>query len=101
MYFSDVPDEPASNTVKRANLDGSAVETLLTLPAPYRLCTSMALDVEHQKMYLNLSTDGGDGYKGKAIARANMDGSGFEILHTLVGNTENEVHGLLALFLPQ
>ena len=100
MYFSDEPDEPASNTVKRANLDGSAVETLLTLPAPYRLCASMALDVEHQKMYLNLSTDGGDGYKGKAIARANMDGSGFEILHTVAGNTESEVHGLMALLLP-
>ena len=100
MYFSDVPDEPASNTVKRASLDGSVVETLLTLPAPYRLCTSMALDVEHQKMYLNLSTDGGDDYKGKAIARANMDGSGFEFLHTVAGNTESEVHGLMALLLP-
>ena len=59
---------PVDYTVKRANLDGSAVETLLTIPAPYRLCYSMALDVEHQKMYLNLSTDADDGYKGKAIA---------------------------------
>ena len=100
MFFSDEPIDPASNTVKRANLDGSAVETLLTLPAPYRLCTSIALDVVHQKMYLNLSTDGGDGYKGKAIARANMDGSGFEILHTVAGNIESEVHGRMALLLP-
>ena len=101
MYFSDVPDEPANNTLKRANLDGSAVETLLTIPAPYRLCRWMALDVAHQKMYLNLSTDGGDSYKGKAIARANMDGSEFELLHTAAGNTEGEVSGHLALLLQQ
>ena len=61
----------------------------------------MALDVVHKKIYLNLTTDGGDDYKGKAIARANLDGSGFEILHTLTGNTTSEVSGYLALFLPQ
>ena len=104
MYFCDELGNITAtynDTVKRANLDGSAVETLLTIPKPYRLCTSMALDVAHQKMYLNLSSDDDDGYRGKAIARANMDGSGFEILHTLAGNTTGEVSGYLALFLPQ
>ena len=38
--------------------------------------------------------------RGKPLPRANMDGSGFEILHTVAGNTESEVHGYLALYLP-
>ena len=96
MYFSDVP---GNYTVKRANLDGSAVETLLTIPAPYRHCASVVLDIEDKKMYLNLVNED-NGYKGKAIARANLDGSGFEVLHTLAGNTAEEVLGNMALFLP-
>ena len=103
MYFSDELGNVTvtyNDTVKRANLDGSAVETLLTIPKPYRLCSSMTLDVAHQMMYLNLSTDDTNGYRGKAIASANMNGSGFEILHTLTGTTESDASGYLALFLP-
>jgi hypothetical protein len=96
MYFSDVP---GNYTVKRANLDGSGLETVLTIPAPYRFCRSLVLDVARKKMYLSLY-DEGNSYKGRAIARANMDGSGFEILSQISGNTASEVNGGIALFLP-
>ena len=96
MYFSD---EYPYGTVKRANLDGSAVETLLTLPTPYRMCRETHLDVDDKKMYLLLENPDSN-YTERAIARANMDGSEFEILHTMAGNTDAEVHGLMVLYLP-
>jgi len=96
MYFSDMP---GNYTVRRANLDGSGVETLLAVPQPYLFCKAMALDVADHKMYLYLSTDDGL-YRERAIARANMDGTGFEILYQMAGNTGRDVAGSIALYLP-
>lgn len=96
MYFSDVP---GNYTVKRANLDGTGLETLLTIPTPYRFCTTLVLDVARKKMYLSLY-DEDSSYRRRAIARANMDGTGFEILYQMTGSTEAQVHGDMALFLP-
>ncbi len=93
MYFSDVP---GNYTIKRANLDGSGVETILALPEPYRFCRSIVLDVAHQKMYLSLYNED-NGYTGRAIARTNLDGSQFEILQIVTGNTQSDVHGGLTL----
>jgi uncharacterized repeat protein (TIGR01451 family) len=96
MYFSDVP---GNYTVKRANLDGTGLETLLTIPTPYRFCRSLVLDVARKKMYLSLY-DEDNSYRRRAIARANMDGTGFEILYQTTGNTAEQVSGDMALFLP-
>jgi hypothetical protein len=96
MYFSDYPGD---YTIKRANLDGSRVETLLTLPEPYRFCKIMVLDVPHRKMYLSLYNNGSPSEK-RAIARANLDGSDYEILAQLIGTNGDEVAGGIALYLP-
>jgi hypothetical protein len=55
--------------------------------------------VAHKKLYLSL-IDEDNGYKGRAIARLNMDGTEFEILFEKTGATAEEVAGGLALFLP-
>lgn len=96
MYYTDYPGD---YTIKRANLDGSAVETLLTLPEPYRFCKIMVLDVPHRKMYLSLYNNGSPSDK-RAIARANLDGSDYEILAQLIGTNGDEVAGGIALYLP-
>lgn len=97
MYFTDLPGD---YTIKRANLDGSAVETLLTIPGAYHF-SSIALDANSRKMYLSLwNKDSEPQTFKRAIARINMDGSGFEILHTIAGNTGEEVVGEMALYLP-
>jgi hypothetical protein len=98
MYFSD---QPANGTIMRANLDGSGVEQVFAIPAPYRFCRSMALDSTRGKLYLFL-LDEDSGYTGRAIARLNTDGTEFEMLFfSIAGTTEEEVAGDLALFLPQ
>ncbi len=96
MYFSDLPGD---NTVKRANLDGSQPETLFSVPTPFGFIKSLDLDVAHNKIYLSLFNVG-SGYTRRAIARANLDGTGYEILYTTEGNGEVAVSGGLALFLP-
>jgi len=96
LYFSDVP---GNGTVMRANLDGSEPETIFTIPAPYRVCRSIVLNLLHKKIYLSLY-DGDNDYKGRAIARSNMDGTEFEILYEITGDTQEEVSGGIALFLP-
>jgi low density lipoprotein receptor-related protein 5/6 len=66
MYWTS----PPTQDIKRANLDGSDQETVLSnLPRPH----GIALDVSNGKMYW-ADADGGD------IRRANFDGSGQEIL---------------------
>lgn len=102
MYFSDVPGE---GTIKRVSMylnpDGSSPEkiTLFTLPEPYRFCRTIQLDVENKKMYLSLYNED-TVYRDRAIARMNMDGTGFEILHTLTGSDWLDIHGEMTLFLP-
>lgn len=97
LYFTDLPGD---YTIKRANLDGSAVETLLTIPGAYHF-SSIALDANSRKMYLSLwNKDSEPQIFKRAIARMNMDGSGFDILHTIAGNTGEEVVGEMALYLP-
>lgn len=95
MYFSDVPDNRA---IKRANLDGSSVETILTLAAPYDFCKALALDLSSQKIYLKLYNS--DGNFWMAIARANLDGSNFEILYQVLGNSASEVAGGMTIVTP-
>ena len=87
------------DTIKRANLDGSQVETLLSIPAPYDFVRSMALDVVDKKIYMSLY-NAASNYLHRAIARANMDGSGYEILYEASGIKEGDVSGGLALLLP-
>lgn len=96
LYFSDMPGH---STLKRANLDGSNPETVLTLPEPYHYCWRVVLDVAQQKMYFSLFNED-NGFKDRAIARANMDGTDFEILYKMTGNTPEEVAGGIALYLP-
>ncbi len=57
------------------------------------------LDVVHQKMYLSLDDENND-HTGRVIARANTDGSEFEILHIITGNTQSEVGGDMTLYSP-
>ncbi len=96
IYFSDVPGE---GTIKRANLDGSNPETLLNVPEPYGTASSIHLDVDNGKVYLNLY-DEHTIYRDRAIARMNMDGSEFEILHTMTGDDWLDIDGGLTLFFP-
>ena len=102
MYYSDVYEPPVnigSNTIYRANLDGSGVEKILDLPGPYIYGKNIFLDPNQQKMYLYLvSTD--NGYRSRAIARANMDGSGFEYLYETTRGSETEASGGMVLYLP-
>lgn len=102
MYFSDRLSSgiPGNGTIKRANLDGSSPETLFTLPEPYSFCRSIHLDVDSKKMYLSFYRED-TVYRDRAIARANMDGSGFEILHTMTANEWPEIHGDMTLFFPE
>ena len=73
IYFSD---QPGGGNLKRANLDGSNPETLLTMPG-YD-CYDFELDVPGNKIYMYLV--GTDNWSSRTIARAALDGSGFEIL---------------------
>lgn len=95
FYFSDIPEE--ANTLKRAALDGSVVQTLLTLPPPYTYCREMALDAPHGRLYLSLSNQAG--WRDRAIASVNVDGSDFRILYEVSGNQERDVTGGLVLWL--
>jgi len=94
MYFSD---EPGNYTVKRANLDGTMVETVMSISAPYRFCKFIVLNNGDAKMYLSLVSDVEGGYRGRAIARANMDGTRFEILYEGYGDDPEDVAGGIAL----
>lgn len=96
MFYSDLA---GNSTVMRANLDGTGAEAVLLVPPPYNYVRSIVLDEAGQKMYLSL-LDEANGYRGRAIARANLDGSGFEILSTFVGDTPQSVGGDLAIYFP-
>jgi sugar lactone lactonase YvrE len=77
MYWVENVTHPATASIYRANLDGSAAETLVSgIPAgtlgPKTL--SLALDRPGGKMYWTSS---------RAIFRANLDGSGSEQLFTM------------------
>ncbi len=96
MYYSDVP---GNGTIMRANMDGTGIETLFSIPAPYQACRAIALDLAHQKIYLSLYDEDHD-WKARAIARANLDGSEYEILHEMTGITGDELSGGIGLFLP-
>ena len=73
IYFSD---QPGGGTLKRANLDGSGAETILSMPG-YD-CYGFELDVPDNKIYMYLVVTGN--WSSRAIARAALDGSQFEIL---------------------
>lgn len=91
IYFSDIP---AENTIKRANLDGSNVETILTLPEGYIFSQSIALDESTGKIFIYLFEDERNIGK-QAIARFNLDGSEFEIIREIQAN--GTVQGGLAV----
>ena len=91
IYFSDIPDK---KTIKRANLDGSNVETILTLPEGYIFSRSMALDEDTGKIFIYIYEDETNIGK-QAIARFNLDGSGFEIIREI--QTNGNVQGGLAV----
>ena len=95
-YFSDVP---GTGTIKRANLDGSHVETIMTLPAPDDFCRSIVIDAAHRQMFLSLLRADGVTHQ-RTIARANLGGADLEVLFQLAADTEAEVMGGLDLFLP-
>lgn len=89
LYWTEIGRHPATGSIHRANLDGSAPQTLVTgIPAgtlgPKTL--SLALDRAGGKMYWTI---------GNAIYRANLDGSGSEQLFALPG--VYNVAGVLAL----
>jgi sugar lactone lactonase YvrE len=72
MYWT----ETGSNKNRRANLDGSAVEDLVSSSSP----TGIAVDIAGGKMYwVAMGTD--------KIQRANLDGSGAEDLVTGLNTT--------------
>lgn len=90
IYFSD---DPNNSTIYRCNLDGSGLETVLTIPAPYVFCVTLKLDVANNKMYMCL-IDNFVTWENRAIARANLDGSDCEILRAYSGTGEGFAFGL-------
>ena len=68
MYWTESTTTSSSDSIQRADLDGSNVETLVT---GLRYPRGIALDVTAGKMYW---TDPGTG----KIQRANLDGTGVE-----------------------
>jgi hypothetical protein len=96
MYFSD---DPGSATIKRANLDGSEIETIFTIPEPYTAPRAIALDLDAKKIYLSLFDVSRD-WKARAISRVNMDGTGYEILYEATGESGDALSGGIGLFLP-
>jgi len=90
IYYSDVPN---NSTIMRANLDGSGSELVFTVPEPYHHCWEIDLDVTHKKIYISLWGES-NGENGKAIARANLDGTEYEILYEKSGNVVNESPGM-------
>ncbi len=95
MYFSNLP---GNTTIMRANLDGSGLETIFTVPAPYSACRAIALDLVEHKIYLNLYDESRD-WKARAISRVNFDGTGYEILYEVTGDSGDAVSGGIGLFL--
>ncbi len=95
LYFSD---DPGNGTLLRANLDGSGLETLFRVPPPYNFCRDIALDLVNQKIYLSLFDE--SDYLGRAIARANIDGSEFELLFETRVDTPEAASGGMGLDLP-
>ncbi len=84
IYFTD---EPGNSTIYRCNLDGSGRETVMTVPAPYMFCIALKLDVANNKMYLCLINDDTT-WEYRAVSRANLDGSGYEVLQEYSGTGE-------------
>jgi sugar lactone lactonase YvrE len=68
--------EANSRRIRRANLDGTAVETVIALPTP-RSPMALAIDAESRKIYWSESGDTNPDYR---ILRSNLDGSAVEVL---------------------
>ncbi|GJL62425.1 MAG: hypothetical protein NPIRA04_10790 [Nitrospirales bacterium] len=71
MYWGETgaPSDPSSHRIRRANVDGSEVENLLT----QRSATDIALDLDQDKIYwIDQDRDN--------IGRANLNGTAVEIL---------------------
>jgi hypothetical protein len=96
MYFSNAPENA---TIMRANLDGSNLETVFSVPLPYSALANIVLDLQEQKIYMSLYDVSRD-WKAKAISRVNFDGTGYEILYETTGDSGDAVSGGIGLFLP-
>ena len=82
MYWSDdMLDDGDDKTIQRANLDGSGVETVVTITGVgwSGAIHGIALDPSAGKMYWTVDAEGG---LDDSIQRANLDGSGVEDLVT-------------------
>jgi hypothetical protein len=87
IYFSDVPGD---GTIRRASLNGTGSRVILTIPAPYTFCRSIAVDTVGKMLYYSLLDQSNDPV-GRAIAHSNTDGAGFEILYEAMGTGEEMV----------
>ncbi|MDW8318227.1 MAG: DUF1349 domain-containing protein [Anaerolineae bacterium] len=102
LYFSDWENDRVRGeaTIKWAAMEPNAFKhTLYTVRGPYNFCRHLHLDLKNRKIYLNLYNLANN-YQDRAIARLNMDGTGFEILYTIHGGSEYQTHGAIALFIP-
>lgn len=72
-------DRPGDGTIKSVSLDGSNVQTLMTLPESYKVCNKIVVDPDGTHMYLYVASSSRE-YSRRAIARADLDGSGFKVL---------------------
>jgi hypothetical protein len=97
MYYSDFPGD---NTIKRADLTGSDVEVLLRLPDAYVYVRNIAVDHENSKLYFYLY-ENVENTKNHAIAKANLDGSAFEIVYEIQSRYQMQGGLALASSLPE
>jgi low density lipoprotein receptor-related protein 5/6 len=71
MYWID----PTTHKIRRANLNGTGIEEIISINTNISGPHALALDLIHRKVYW---IDGGQG----KISRANLDGSDIEELIT-------------------
>jgi hypothetical protein len=97
LYYSDAAAEPES--IMRCNLDGTSAEVVLALTEEYKACRWIELDVDRSKIYMYLFPQMQAPFSSVAFARANMDGTGYEVIREFTGATTSDVDGSMALFL--
>ena len=95
MYFWDHVST-YNDQLRRANLDGSNIETLLELPEFGDFAAAIAVDTIHDKIYWTQETND-PGPSAFVVRRANLDGSNVETLPMPLGIFETRGASQIAL----
>jgi hypothetical protein len=92
MYYTDYPGE---STVKRANLDGTEVETILSFDEPAIYLRQIVVDAEVGVLYF--SFENLDNIHARYIGRSWLDGTNFTIIYSTDNHPETG-YGAIAFY---